>query len=49
MKMIHLVAVSTCETDVRERVRNAQETYVFFKTMTSYLKKDPTRLKYEGY
>jgi hypothetical protein len=24
VKMIHLVVVSACETDVRERVRNAQ-------------------------
>jgi hypothetical protein len=49
MKMIHLVVVSTCETDVRERVRNAQETYAFFKTVTSYLKQDPTGIMYEGY
>jgi hypothetical protein len=49
VKMIHLAAVSTCETDARERVRNAQETDAFFKTLTSYLKKEPTRLKYEGY
>ena len=25
MKTIHLAAVSTCETDVKERIRNAQE------------------------
>jgi hypothetical protein len=49
VKMIHLAAVNTCEMDVRERVRNAQETDAFFKTVTSYLKKEPTRLKYEGY
>jgi hypothetical protein len=49
MKMIHLVAVSTCETNVRERVRNAQETDAFFKTVTSYLRKESTRIKYEGY
>jgi hypothetical protein len=30
MKTIHLVVVSTCETDVKERVRNAQETDTFF-------------------
>jgi hypothetical protein len=45
VKMIHLAAVSTCEMDVRERVRNAQETDAFFKTVTLYLKKEPTRLK----
>jgi hypothetical protein len=49
MKMIHLAAVSTCEMDVRERVRNAQETDAFFKTVTSYLKQEPTGIKYEGY
>ena len=37
VKMIHLAAISTCETDVRERVKNAQETDAFFKTVTSYL------------
>jgi hypothetical protein len=30
MKTIHLVAVSTCETNVKEIVRNAQETDTFF-------------------
>ena len=49
VKMIHLAAVRTYETDVRERFRNAQETNPFFKTMKSYLKKDPIGLKYEGY
>jgi hypothetical protein len=29
MKKIHLEAISTSEMDVRERVRNAQETYAF--------------------
>jgi hypothetical protein len=38
IKTIHLAAVSTCEMNVRERVRNAQETNVFFKTVTSYLR-----------
>jgi hypothetical protein len=49
VKMIHLEAVSTCETNVKDRVRNTQETYAFFKIMTSYLKKEPTGIKYEGY
>jgi hypothetical protein len=49
VKTIHLAAVSTCETDIRERVGNAQETYAFFKTVTSYLRKEITGLKYEGY
>jgi hypothetical protein len=35
MKTIHLVAMSTCEKNVRERVRNAQEIDVFFQTVTS--------------
>jgi hypothetical protein len=49
MKTIHLIAVSTCEMNVKERVRNAQETYTFFHTMTSYLEQEPTGIKYEGY
>jgi hypothetical protein len=49
MKTIHLVAVITCETNVRERVRSAQETDAFFKTVTLYLKKEPAGIKYEGY
>jgi hypothetical protein len=49
VKMIHLEAVSTYEIDVREIFKNAQETYAFFNTMTSYLKQDPIGLKYEGY
>jgi hypothetical protein len=49
MKMIHLAAVSTCETNVKERVRNAQETNTFFHIVTSYLEHEPTRIKYEGY
>jgi hypothetical protein len=49
IKMIHLAVVRTCETDVRERVRNAQETDAFFKTVTSYLRQEPTRMKYEDY
>jgi hypothetical protein len=47
-KMIHLVAVSTCEYNVRERVINAQDMDAFFNTLTSYLKQEPTGLKYEG-
>jgi hypothetical protein len=49
MKTIHLAAVSTCETNVKERVRNAQETDTFFQTVTSYLEQEPTGIKYEGY
>ena len=49
IKMIHIASVSTCETNVRERVRNAPKTDVFFKTVTSYLRKEPTGIKYEGY
>jgi hypothetical protein len=49
MKTIHLAAVSTCETNVKERVKNAQETDTFFQTMTSYLEQEPTGIKYEGY
>jgi hypothetical protein len=49
VRLIHLVAVSTCEENFMERVRNSQETNAFFKTMMSYPKKEPTGLKYEGY
>jgi hypothetical protein len=49
VNMIHLAAVSTCEMDVKERVRNAQEKNVFFKTVTSYLNQEPIGIKYEGY
>jgi hypothetical protein len=49
MKLIHLVDVSTCESDIKERVKNAQETDVFFKTVKSYLQQEPTGMKYEGY
>jgi hypothetical protein len=42
MKVIHLEVVSTCETDVKERVKSAQETYAFFKTVKSYLEQEPT-------
>jgi hypothetical protein len=49
MKTFHLVAVSTCETNVKERFRNAQETDTFFQTVTSYLEQEPIGIKYEGY
>jgi hypothetical protein len=49
MKVIHLVAVTTCEIDVNERVKSAQETYAFSKTVESYLEQEPTGMKYEGY
>jgi hypothetical protein len=49
VNMIHLASVSTCEIYVRERVRNAQETSAFSNTVRSYLKQDPTWIKYEGY
>jgi hypothetical protein len=37
MRTIHLAVVSTYETDVKNRVRNAQETDSFTRTMTLYL------------
>jgi hypothetical protein len=49
MQVIHLATISTCESNVKERVKSAQETYAFFKTVKSYLEKEPTWLKYEGY
>ena len=49
MKLIHLEAVSTCETKFKERVKSAQEIDAFLKTMESYLEKEPIEMKYEGY
>jgi hypothetical protein len=49
IKVVHLAVVSASELDIKERVKNAQEIDAFFKTMTSYLKQEPTGLKYEGY
>jgi hypothetical protein len=49
IKMIHLEEVSTYEMNVRERVKNAKETDALFKTVTSYLRQEPTGMKYEGY
>jgi hypothetical protein len=49
MKTIHLAAVSTYETDVKERVRNAQKTDPFIQTVTMYLQQGPAGEKYEGY
>jgi hypothetical protein len=51
MKTIHLAAVSTCEADVKERIRKTQETDPFIQTMTMYLQQEqePTGEKYEGY
>jgi hypothetical protein len=49
MKTICLEVVSTCETNVKERVSNAQETDTFFQTVTSYLEQEIAGIKYEGY
>ena len=49
MKVIHLGVVRNCGMNAKERVKSAQETYAFFKTVTSYPKQEPTWLKYEGY
>jgi hypothetical protein len=49
VKMTHSTTVSTCETDVKERMRNAQEKNAFLNTMTSYLSQENVGIKYEGY
>jgi hypothetical protein len=49
MKVIHLAVVSTCESNIKERVKSAHKTYTFFNTVKSYLEQEPTGLKYEGY
>jgi hypothetical protein len=49
MKVIHLAVVSTCESDINDRVKSAKEIDAFFKTVKSYLEQEPTGLKYGGY
>jgi hypothetical protein len=49
MKIIHLAAVSTYKIDVKNRVRNAQETDSFIQTVTLYLQQEPVGEKYEGF
>jgi hypothetical protein len=49
MKLIHLVVVSTYETNIKERVKISQETNVVFNTVKSYLEQESTGLKYEVY
>jgi hypothetical protein len=49
MKTIHLEVVSTYETDVKERIRNAQEIDPFVQTVTMYLQQELAGVKYEGY
>ena len=49
IKVVHLEVVSANESDIKESVKSAQETYAFFKNVTSYLKQDPTGMNYEGY
>jgi hypothetical protein len=49
MKVVNFSLLTASESDIKERVKNAQETDAFFNTVTSYLKQEPTRLKYEGY
>jgi hypothetical protein len=49
MKVIDLVVVCTCEIDIKERIKSAQETNAFFITVKSYLEKESTGLKYKGY
>jgi hypothetical protein len=49
MKVVHLEAVSISESDIKERVKIAQEMNEIFNTVKSYLKQETRRLKYEGY
>jgi hypothetical protein len=49
MRVIHLEVIRTCEMDVRESVKIAQEKNAFFNTVKSYLKQYPIGLKYEDY
>jgi len=38
VKVIQLTVVSTCETDVRERLKNSQEIDAFFETVIIVLR-----------
>jgi hypothetical protein len=49
MRTIYLAAMSTCEADVKNIIKNAQETNPFIQTMTLYLQQEPFGVKYEGY
>jgi hypothetical protein len=49
MKVIHLVAIGTCETYINKRVKSAQEVDEFIKTVKTHLEQDPIGLKYDGY
>jgi hypothetical protein len=49
MRVIHLEFISTCDSNIKERVKSEQETNAFSKTIKSYLEKEPTWMKYEGY
>jgi hypothetical protein len=49
MKEVHLEVVCVSELDIKERVKSAQLTYAFLKTVTSYLKQEPTCMNYKGY
>jgi hypothetical protein len=49
MKVIHFTVISTYELDIKERFKSAKSANEFFKTMKSYLEKEPTGMNYEGY
>ena len=49
MRTIHLAAVSTYETDVKNRVKKAQDIDPFVRNVTLYLQQEPVGTKYEGY
>jgi hypothetical protein len=50
MKTIHLAAVSTCETDVKERIRNAQEIDPFIQNCDLVpTGRNSSGVKHEGY
>jgi hypothetical protein len=45
MKVIHLASMSTCETNLKERVKSAQEVDEFFKTMKDTPRERATRVE----
>ena len=49
MRTIHLAAVSTYETDVKNRVKEVQETDSFIRNVTLYLQQETAGTKYESY
>ena len=49
MQVIHLESITSYQSDIKERVKGAQKTYVFFKTIKENIEKELIGMKYGGY